>query len=309
MLLSALKRGWSAFARTTTPPGRVFLAVILLAVFWVSGAGVYSVLSDFYADYRADHASPTEHLQLARAICPLVANGAVICGESGIETALHHLDKIPASAPEFPDATKLRSLIQTFRVNLAATRQKIEEEHTAMLVKQQADRDRLTHQSEQESQDQMWKNVLGQAHDQFICGTSRDNSPIISFDYGHYWWSDDGRCAAQQQRQREAREKVDEQRRQEEQSKRDSEAESYSYWPTTIRVDTDMDSFWLVNEERTCQTYPDDKGRVAVVSCNTSGSHKDHNIPVKFWGGVDRNTVSDWKCRRESDQFVCRAIN
>ena len=44
-----------------------------------------------------------------------------------------------------------------------------------------------------------------------------------------------------------------------------------------------MDSFWLLNEERVCQTFPDDKGKVSVVSCNETGSHRDHNIPVKFW--------------------------
>jgi TPR repeat protein len=89
--------------------------------------------------------------------------------------------------------------------------------------------------------------------------------------------------------------------------------ESLSYWPTTIRVDTDMDSFWLPDEERTCQTHPNDNGRIAVVACNPSGSHRDHNIPVTFWGDPNRDTVSDWKCRREksifSDKFVCRAIN
>lgn len=87
----------------------------------------------------------------------------------------------------------------------------------------------------------------------------------------------------------------------------DAEAELYSYWSTTLRVDTDMDSFWLQGEERTCQTYPDNHGKVVVVSC--SGGPANHNIPVTFWGGVDRNKVSDWKCRREGDRFVCRAIN
>lgn len=81
------------------------------------------------------------------------------------------------------------------------------------------------------------------------------------------------------------------------------------YWSTTLRVDTDMDSFWLKDEERTCQTYPDEKGRVAVVACNPTGSHRDRNIPVKFWGGVDRGVFSSWKCRREGDDFVCRAID
>ena len=72
-----------------------------------------------------------------------------------------------------------------------------------------------------------------------------------------------------------------------------------------LRLGTDMDSTWLPDEERTCQTHPDEKGRVAIVTCSTSGSRPYHNIPVKFWEGVDRNSVSDWKRRREGDQFVC----
>lgn len=94
-----------------------------------------------------------------------------------------------------------------------------------------------------------------------------------------------------------------------EQAKRDEDAQIHSYWPTTLRVDTDMDSFWLKGEERVCQTYPDEKGRVSVVACNLTSSRRDHNIPVKFWGGVDRNVISGWKCRREDDDFVCRAID
>jgi hypothetical protein len=90
-------------------------------------------------------------------------------------------------------------------------------------------------------------------------------------------------------------------------------SEIRSYWPTTIRVDTDMDSFWLPDEERTCQTYPDYKGRVSVVACNPSGSHRDHNIPVTFWGDPNRDISSDWKCQSEKsifgDRFVCRAID
>jgi hypothetical protein len=82
-----------------------------------------------------------------------------------------------------------------------------------------------------------------------------------------------------------------------------------SYWPTEIRVDTDMDSYWLPDEERICQTHPDEDGRVSVVACNASGSHRIHNIPVTFWGDPSRNVVSDWKCRRERDKFVCRATD
>ena len=157
--------------------------------------------------------------------------------------------------------------------------------------KEQPDAARLANESEQQSREQMLRNVEGTFHDSFTCATSTQNTPIMSFDNGHYWWADDGRCAARLQK------------------KRDEDAQPWSYWPTTIRVDTDMDTFWLANEERTCQTYPDDKGRVAIVACNAAGSHRDHNIPVKFWGGVERNAISNWKCRREGDEFVCRAID
>ena len=78
------------------------------------------------------------------------------------------------------------------------------------------------------------------------------------------------------------------------QKNRNEDAQIHSYWATTVRVDTDMDSFWLPDEERTCQTFPDNKGRVATVTCDAT-SHATHNIPVKFWGGVDRDTVSNWK--------------
>jgi hypothetical protein len=90
---------------------------------------------------------------------------------------------------------------------------------------------------------------------------------------------------------------------------RDSDASLSSYWPTTVRVETDMDSFWLNGEERTCLTTPGANGRVAIVTCNDSDSHRTHNIPVKFWGGVERNRVSSWRCRREGDYFVRRALD
>ncbi len=137
-------------------------------------------------------------------------------------------------------------------------------------------------------------NFAGGANDPYDCSISTENQTIVSFDHGKFWWKDDGRCAEQEQK------------------KRDEDAKTHSYWSTTIRVDTDMDSSWLPDEERTCQTYPDLKGRVSVVHCDATANAR-HNIPVEFWGGVNRNTTSDWKCRREkdllSDQFVCRAID
>ena len=93
------------------------------------------------------------------------------------------------------------------------------------------------------------------------------------------------------------------------QEQRDSNASLSSYWPTTVRVDTDMDSLWLNGEERTCITTSGAKGRVAAVTCNDSGSHRTHNIPVEFWGGVDRNVGSAWRCLREGDSFACRALD
>jgi len=309
VLLKALKRFWYAFDKATTTEGKMFFAIFLGSILIVAAAVIVQGVSDAYADYRANHASPTERLRLARGLCPPTSNGAVACVGPKMDTALYHLDKIPPSAPEYSDATELRSLIQAFRMKAEAARQKQEQALAAERAKQQAEHDRLTHQSVEESREQMLRNLLGQAHDSFTCDTSNDNLPIVSFDHGHYWWSDDGRCATQLQRAREAADREAQQKRWEEQKARDSEAELSSYWSTTIRVDTDMDSFWLVNEERTCQTYPNEKGRVAVVSCSAGGSHKDHNIPVKFWGGVDRSTVSEWRCRRESDGFVCRAIN
>ena len=94
-----------------------------------------------------------------------------------------------------------------------------------------------------------------------------------------------------------------------------------SYWPTTIRVATNINSSWLPDEERTCQSYPIRGGsRLAAIVCNPLGTHLDptglhldHNIPVTFWGDLNRRITSDWMCRREKDifkdKFVCRAIN
>jgi hypothetical protein len=116
---------------------------------------------------------------------------------------------------------------------------------------------------------------------------STTGKTIISFDAGASWRWDDGPCQMQ----------------------RDRQAELWSYWPTTLRVDANMDPFWLPNEERICQSYPNDKGRVSLVSCPASESRSTHNIPIRFWGGVDRGITSDWECRREGDEFACRAVN
>ena len=206
-----------------------------------------------------------------------LAHAKAACGSGSqclnIPEAVRHLSKIPQSAPEYQESFKLWTAIG---------QQSARETEQANLK---------TVEAHQRSWEQAQRNFQGQAHDTFSCATStRARPPIVSFDDSQSWWKDDGRCEVRLQR------------------KRDEDAEINSYWSTTVRVDTDMDSFWLPDEERTCQTLPDQKGRVATVLCDSKG-HANHNIPVKFWGGVDRDTTSDWKCRRESGEFVCRAID
>jgi hypothetical protein len=319
VFLKVLKRGFAAFDKGTTPAGKATIIVFLLLLIWVAAVTIYGLASDAYGNYKAGHLSAAEHLQIARDDCHTVS-GVFNCIEPWASQAVSHLEKIPSNAPEYSEAGKLLSSIKAFRDKQKAITEKHRQEEAERRSREQAERARLAGQTEEESRAQMFKNIGGEAHDAFICNKSTDDSVIVSFDYGHYWWGDDGRCAAQiaeqqeaklraQQMQEEAREQAEQRKHEEEQMKRDQNAELSSYWPTTIRVDTDMDSFWLPNEERMCQTYPDGNGRVAIVACNASGSHRDHNIPVKFWGGVDRNKPSDWKCRREGDQFACRATD
>ena len=314
-VFSSLKKGFSAFDRVTTPEGRVVLLLFLILIFTLIFGIGYELISGAYDNYHANHLSASEHLRIAQELCH-ESSGVFLCPEPNADQAISHLQKIPPSAPEYAEAAKLLVSIRSFREKEVASLERLREERAAQVAKDQAERDRLMSQSQDESHRQWFRNISGEAHDKFSCDTSTENLPIISFDFGHYWWADDGRCAEQQAKQKEywqqlqqAQEEREQQKREEEQKKRDEDAQFDSYWPSTFRVDTDMDSFWLPNEERTCQTYPDDKGHVAVVACNASGTHRDHNIPVKFWGGVDRNRVSNWKCRREGDEFVCRAID
>ena len=190
--------------------------------------------------------------------------------------ALKHLDQIPPSAPEHGEALALSN------------------EFAQQLERNEEAANEAAEKAKQESREQMQRNLHGEAHDSFLCANSKEKQPIVSFDNGSFWREDDGRCANRMQKER------------------DVDAQIYSYWSTTIRVNTDMDSFWLPDEEHTCKTLPDERGRVAAVTCDAT-AHGGHNIPVEFWGGVDRNTVSDWRCRREmdslQDKFVCRALN
>ncbi len=297
-------RFFAAWHRATQahPYFAAFSAFLVFCVLIV-GTVIYFELVEAYDEFKFNHLSPTEHLRLAQEACRIQQYGGTTCADPS--TATSNLNKIPHDAPEYSYAHKLSEVIR-LQQEVAAQRQR------EYLAKQEAERLRLANQTQQESFEQMQRNAFGKAHDPYTCSTSTTGEPIITFDNGHYWWSDDGRCvieqrlkeAAAEQRQIEQRAAHERQQKQ-----RDDDAEVNSYWPTTLRVESDMDSLWLNNEERTCRTFPDDNGKVARVNCSANASHQDHSIPVKFWGGVDRDTVSDWKCRREGDDFVCRAID
>jgi len=283
MRRDTLRNAWSAFSKATPFSGKFVAAALLFLVAWALLDMLYTRYADFRADFHFNHLSYADHLRIAKSICHVVdTSTATTCFSTDTVEASRHLEKIASNAGEYAEASKLLTVIRNQEERIRAhERQALEKA----------------------------RSPLEQARSQtsFTCSSGYPKSctkpddadctlrPIISLDNGATWVRDDGRCAAREQK------------------KRDDDAEVYSYWPTTLRVDTDIDSSWLNDEERTCQTYPDKKGRVSVVACNASDSRKDHNIPVRFWGGVDRNTVSDWICRKEvfllNQTFVCRAID
>ena len=126
------------------------------------------------------------------------------------EFALRSISTIRSSDPEYGEAAKLRDAIPQYI---------IEARSNALNTSRQ----------------QMQRNFQGQASDTFLCSTSRSKEPIVSFDNGTYWWTDDGRCAQRLQKERDEKGKL------------------HSYWPTTVRVDTDMNSFWLPDDEQTVE--------------------------------------------------------
>lgn len=282
MLLKRIARGiakgGAAFWKRTNWRQLVFLAFIGSIGVLLMCITISVVVEEAVEDYKFNQLSTAIHLKLAKLACGNTA------GTNTTETvcqtpseAERQLLAIPKTAQEYHAALDLLAIV-----------------HEQQARNETAGREKAA-QSKVQAYEQMQRNISGQAHDAFSCATSTENKPIISFDAGRDWWADDGRCEATQQRSR------------------DSDAEISSYLSTTLRVNTDMDSFWLPDEERTCQSYPDDKGKIATITCTSTGTHQEHNIPVKFWGGVSRNTTSDWKCRQEknllSDEFVCRAVD
>ena len=187
-------------------------------------------LTQAYNGYRFNHLSSAEHLRQAKDVCG--PNVAGICADP--DDALRHLAKIPTTASEYGEASKIAFSIQQ-------QKQRNSEE-----AKQKAA------ESEEQSREQMLRNVQGVIHDNFSCRVLADNELIslppghaleepsiavaMSFDGGQHWWADDGRCAALPAEVQAAKQKA-------EQDQRDADAKLYSYWSTTVRVDTDMDSF------------------------------------------------------------------
>jgi len=102
----------------------------------------------------------------------------------------------------------------------------------------------VSRQIEDDAREQMIKNFNGAARDPFRCDHSPiGNYDIVSFDDGRTWWKGDGRCAAQLHK------------------KRDEDAGLSSYWSTTVRVDTDMNSSWLPTKSAFVRHTRTRKGR------------------------------------------------
>ncbi len=76
---------------------------------------------------------------------------------------------------------------------------------------------------------------------------------------------------------------------------------------------------WMVGEFRECemQVITEDDHRTYFLDC-ASREGKLHELPVKYWGRLDREGHFDeatgfrflhWRCQRLSDSLVCKAID
>jgi hypothetical protein len=114
VLLSAFKTAYSRF--DNFPPfvkAIITVAGIFLFCIAVGVASViYDSVSNSYANYRANHLSPGEHLQIAHDLCHEMS-GVFTCKDSDAEQAIAHVKKIPVNTPEYNDVLKLLSQIQS----------------------------------------------------------------------------------------------------------------------------------------------------------------------------------------------------
>lgn len=76
-------------------------------------------------------------------------------------------------------------------------------------------------------------------------------------------------------------------------------------------VSIQIDGNWMMGEYRPCRSYP----ALDDLECTQRGAGAAHLLPVTFWGRIDRNEPSDWKCQRQhgvlasADSVVCWATD
>ena len=112
MSVGRLRRGFSAFNRTTSLGAKVFL--ILLLVF--AGAVVFSIGYSAYDDYKFNRLSSAEHLATAKRSLnePYVS--------------ARHLSAITSGAAEYDEATELLAEIRRKQQELAGQAEKLSRE-------------------------------------------------------------------------------------------------------------------------------------------------------------------------------------
>lgn len=76
-------------------------------------------------------------------------------------------------------------------------------------------------------------------------------------------------------------------------------------------VSVQIDGNWMMGEYRPCRLYPAPED----LECTQRLAGAAHLLPVTFWGRIDRNESSDWKCQRQhgvltsTDSVVCWATD
>jgi hypothetical protein len=149
-----------------------FVALVAVPSVLIGGAVLVEELSEVYYGYKFNHLSSAEHLRVAQDICHSKQFGAICYGLDPNE-AVRHLEKIPRDAPEYAEGSRLLEVIHQ-QERASAERQQ------RTLAEQAAKRTHLLNQTQQESLEQMYRNVAGTAHDSYICATSTVGTQILS---------------------------------------------------------------------------------------------------------------------------------
>lgn len=89
----------------------------------------------------------------------------------------------------------------------------------------------------------------------------------------------------------------------------------------TRHSDTDMligNTVWMAGEFRTCHAQATPSGKIYDLDCRYPGEDygdgREHTLPVRFWGRVERTDVVSrgswtWKCQRKEDSVICWAVD